>query len=144
MDKPIAEFNKRVKTSSGGKKGKPNAVCARCCEQRAAARKERSSKRKAEDTGSGDGDGAEKKKQATGGEITDLGDMAASDFFEILKGLDAPLKVRARVDAKDIALIGPEVLVLERADLFAKAVGRTQLLHWRCGNQPIKVVHTLT
>lgn len=124
-----------MKDSSGGKKGQPNAICTRCCGQHAAARKECSAKRKAEDTGSRDG--GKKKKPATGGmggEIANLGNMEAEDFLAMLKGLDTPLKVLTRVNAKDIALIGPEVSVLERADIFAKAVGRVQLLHWRCGN----------
>ncbi len=130
VSKPLVEFRPRVKTSAGGKKGELNVTCGACCDQRDASRKAR--KRKAADEAApaaggeaGDGDGS----QSAG---VDLGEISAGGFLNAVREMDAPVTVRARVSAEDVAPMSASPQT--RADQLAAAIGKAQCLHWRYGN----------
>lgn len=129
VSKPLTAFRPRVKTSAGGKKGELNAICGVCCDQRDTSRKARKRKAADEAAPASDGEAAGDGSQNT---EVDLGEMSVGGFLDAVREMDAPVTVRARVTAEDVAPMSASPQT--RADQLAAAIGKVQCLHWRYGN----------
>ncbi|EIW59064.1 uncharacterized protein TRAVEDRAFT_19598 [Trametes versicolor FP-101664 SS1] len=132
VEKDLASFPLRIKSSAGGKKGEPTAICRECTDQRKESRKKRAGKRKAEtDDGVKDGLGKDDDDEV------DLGEISVAEFLDAVKESDSPVKVRAQVDIAAIAAAG--ATPRERANQLADAMGNVQLLHWTFENRGVRV-----
>ncbi len=129
VEKPVASFPLRERTTQSGKAGEPSGTCRQCTDQQKAARAER--KRKADEEAGKDGEPKGRKGREMGeGEIHDLGKTSAAGFLEVLKEMDAPIHVRAQVDVTELAPRSAGEAGKERANKLAAAMGAAQLLHW--------------
>ncbi len=113
--KPVAAFDKRVRTTLAGKAGELAALCQECVNLNKEARKRRAAAKNDEGNDS----------MADPGEL-DV--MSLSVFFSVLEDLDGRIDMEARVELgeKSAQDSGPK----ERTTAIAKVVGDYMRIHW--------------
>ena len=124
-EKASSEFGLRTKTTAnGGKAGELNARCLDCVRQETEARKARKQKKRAAE-GEPVGD-----SETLDGDLVsqNIDVISFTDFINLLRESDDPIKVAARVDISSAADISMDPK--ERANRVAAVIGEYTLLHW--------------
>ena len=122
QSKPVTDFGIRVKnTTNGGRPGERTARCLECTTKEKAARKLREQKKKREAEGKPVG-------ELSDDETEELDVISFTDFINLLRESEAPIKVTARVDIGSAA--GTSLAPKERASRVVAVIGEYTLLHW--------------
>ncbi|KAJ2990392.1 hypothetical protein NUW54_g8481 [Trametes sanguinea] len=141
--KALDQFRPRVKTSKGGQKGEPNAICEPCEARRRTARQAREARKRKEPVEREHIPDKQRKRIAVDLDnmpdtppglekipTSDLGEISVLELTDKAGDLKAPYYAIAQVNAQATAPAEGTLGLRGRADKVAGLIGLAQGLHW--------------